>query len=80
MSFSLILLLVPFVVCFGLGLQVLNALEIHSISLRVIIYTVASVHQLSECVYLGRRTNIHEIYLHTKLIIHYLHDMYTFIC
>ena len=52
MSFSLISLLVPFVVYFGLGLQILNSLEIHSISLRGIGYIVASLHQHSECVYL----------------------------
>ena len=80
MSISLILLLVPFVVCSGLGLQVLNALEIHSISLRRIVYIVASLHQHSECVYLGGGTNIQEIYPHTKLIIHYLHDRCTFSC
>ena len=78
MSFLLILLLVPFVVCFGPGLQILNALEMHSISLRGIVYIVASLHQHSECVYLGGETNIQEICLHTKLIIYYLHDRYTF--
>ena len=53
MSFLLILLLVPFVVCLGIGLHVLNALEIHSISLRGILYIATSFHQHSECVYLG---------------------------
>ena len=53
MFFSLILHLVPFVVCFGIGLHVLNVLEIHSISLRAIVYIVASLHQHSECVFLG---------------------------
>ena len=79
MSFPFILLLVPFVVFFGPWSPCPKCIRDSQPRVRGIVYIVASFYQHTECVYLGN-PNIQEIYLHTKLIIHYLHDRYTFIC
>ena len=70
MSFALILLQVPFVVCFGLGLQVLNALiNEPQPQVRRIVYIVASLHQHSECVYLGKPTYTRDLHTYCNNVI-----------